>query len=240
MSPNMETPLNVVDTNVLFNWAGHLSGMRGGTWITDEVQRQSFERKLTACARFCEDDKQEIVIPIPMWAELLGAFLHKAIDVADYARYCQWYRIRRAVLDQILLAIECSGNIRWGDDGVDYRRAVHLTGLQLPQVVVSHLRGPGSPPYASTSSLPPSGRPSTAQAGAKLLDGNDSVVLAEAWRIAEARASREVCLVSDDRGLGIAVRHLRSGGWPGAQRPPRNLRFRRVWDLVNRYVPSVR
>ena len=206
----MIRPAHVVDTNVLFDWVGHLCRTEPPRGASNK-RNARFRRRMAAAARFCEDPLHEIVVPGLVLVELYGVFLQKGYALDDYHG---WVRRRQAALNPLeVLLFDPESHVTYDDRPLDVELAVNLCKELVPNDVRRRQRGRaqrvGDPDFV-----------------AKALDGMDAGVVAAAWRVAEESPQRRVVLVTNDTGLRVAM-----GAWGRQERFcvagrlfPRNLR----------------
>ncbi len=213
----------ILDTNILFLWVSGMTGTPHPSSDPARVKKEDVKRE--RATSFCESASPQrlFVIPPVVWVELYGVFLQKDIDVRNYAL---WRRRRKAALQPLERMIHDTDSFfRIGEEGLDHERAVEMCRAQASDALLAAWLERVGRTYDD-------GRPVII----KGLDGIDAAILAYAWSYAEAHPDREVCLVSDDNGLGLMVQELHRSASIGGEDVPPNLGFRDLWG--RRYFPT--
>jgi hypothetical protein len=186
----------ILDTNILFLWLAHRSGIP--PYDDYEIERRQ------AAVRLVESPTRQadkIVIPAIVWIELCGLFLQKDIDPFDYAL---WRRKRQSALAPLtcLLFQDTQHPLCIGEEPLPHELAHFLCNLEATPQTIERWQNQRERAEANGK-----------QKVIKGLDGIDSAILAYAWSYAAQKLAREqreqVFLITDDRGLGHTLNDLR-------------------------------
>jgi hypothetical protein len=115
----------LVDTNILYIWSRTLTSKPGETRDSCKIVQ-----------RFCEENRNPIVVPDLVWVEFLSGMLHRDIDVHDdYETALRLFRDRQTLVRQIEQRMRDAGNweLDWEPDTSPFADAQEI--LQDPNLL---------------------------------------------------------------------------------------------------------
>ncbi|MFZ4437605.1 MAG: hypothetical protein ACOYOS_04195 [Syntrophales bacterium] len=208
-------PIFITDTWVLYSL---LAGLEGFS------QPKKDDEKVKSLLEWLFRS-QEVVIPLAAMAEIIGQFFHTAIKTEDYDNYLHWHRKRKVVFDNRITNFIFGGgsaNVRLQLDPVGMK-AVDLATRTIMPETIRKLNDRYQYLFNKYGE-------SVSEREPKLLDGADSLILAEAVSVALKNKNRKCILVSGDVGFGYAVDDLKIRAEKDTTLP-QNLGFSFPWGL---------
>ncbi len=176
------SPIYVVDTNVLVNWA------ICGTAL--EERGQHWSSWYQPCADFCTDTGRRIVIPGIVWVELHGLMLQKDIDIDNLDL---WYRNKQMAMQSLWRTVQrANSHITIDSNAFDPLLAEQFCRVPFSKSMKRQLKRTQEKAKRKNRS-----------ARLKVLDGIDSAILASTFCVAEQNPTSLVHLVTMDRNLGL-------------------------------------
>lgn len=129
MKTETKSVIYMVDTNILIKWA--MTYTSAIDILEDWQRKAALQIKV-----FCEENRNEIVVPDLVWVEFLSVMLHKDIDVNDnFESTLCWCRNQQSLAQQIegMMRNSDNWNLDWEPDISPFRDASEL--LWMPNLI---------------------------------------------------------------------------------------------------------
>ncbi len=195
VKPSGDRPVYVVDTNILYTF------LEGQAKFGNKKNKKELRRDQDRIRTLFKTE--EVVIPQAVMVEMMGLFFQIQINLNDYN---QWHRKRKSVFDNLIIHYIFSERHQVSIcDENPGMLAMEISGNPISADCINQLRQQ----YNHAPHWKKRGKNSREP---KLLDGVDTLIIATAIHVATVNNARQCVIVSNDKGLSLALCSLRQGG----------------------------